>query len=163
MFVLSTKIKINETRPSWLNCALRGNETVYWVSIGQQWFVLGGTISQNKDALVGNWWCLVSIWRYWLVLVCTGSLGQCWAVLFWYLVVLGQYRAVLLGIRWYWVSIGGLWLYIDSATQLLRSRSGALLTQYRAHSFFNRFVMKLANREEKPRNHQQISRNGSEN
>ena len=30
----------------------------------------------------------------------------------WYLVVLGQYELVLLGIRWYWVSIGLLSLYI---------------------------------------------------
>ena len=32
-----------ETRSSWVNCALRGDEAVYWVSIGQQWLVLGGT------------------------------------------------------------------------------------------------------------------------
>ena len=30
----------------------------------------------------------------------------------WYLVVVGQYKLVLLGIRWYWVSIGLLCLYI---------------------------------------------------
>ena len=30
----------------------------------------------------------------------------------WYLVVLRQYKLVLLGIRWYWVSIGLLCLYI---------------------------------------------------
>ena len=30
----------------------------------------------------------------------------------WYLVVLGQYNLVLLGIKWYWVSIGLLCLYI---------------------------------------------------
>ena len=29
----------------------------------------------------------------------------------WYLVVLGQYELVVLGIRWYWVSIGLLCLY----------------------------------------------------
>ena len=33
------------TRLSWLNCALRGDEAVYWVSIGQQWLVPGGTES----------------------------------------------------------------------------------------------------------------------
>ena len=32
-----------ETRSSWLNCALRGDEAVYWVSIGQQCLVFGGT------------------------------------------------------------------------------------------------------------------------
>ena len=30
----------------------------------------------------------------------------------WYLVVLGQYNLVMLGIRWYWVSRGLLCLYI---------------------------------------------------
>ena len=30
----------------------------------------------------------------------------------WYLVVLGQYKLVLLGIKWYWVSIRLLCLYI---------------------------------------------------
>ena len=28
------------TISSWLDCALRGDEAVYWVSIGQQWLVL---------------------------------------------------------------------------------------------------------------------------
>ena len=32
-----------QTGPSWLNCALQGDEAVYWVSMGQQWLVLGGT------------------------------------------------------------------------------------------------------------------------
>ena len=34
-----------ETRSSWLNCALRGDEPVCWVRIGQQGLVLGGTES----------------------------------------------------------------------------------------------------------------------
>ena len=29
-----------KTRSSWLNCALRGDETVFWVSVGQQWLLL---------------------------------------------------------------------------------------------------------------------------
>ena len=33
------------TRSSWLNFALRDDEPVYWVSIGQQCLVLGGTES----------------------------------------------------------------------------------------------------------------------
>ena len=37
--------KDNVNRSSWLDCALRGDEAVYWVSIGQQWLVLGGTES----------------------------------------------------------------------------------------------------------------------
>ena len=27
-------------RSIWLNCALRGDEAVFWVSVGQQWLVL---------------------------------------------------------------------------------------------------------------------------
>ena len=45
---------------------------------------------------------LVSIWCYWV------SMGRYWLVLW----VLGQYNLVLLGIKWYWVSIGLLCLYI---------------------------------------------------
>ena len=37
------------TRSSWLNCALRDNEAVYWVSIGQY-----------KSVVVCNWWYWVS-------------------------------------------------------------------------------------------------------
>ena len=47
--------------------------------------------------------------RYWLILCGTGSV---WGGAGWYLVVLGQYELVLLGIKWYWVSIGLLCLYI---------------------------------------------------
>ena len=35
-----------------------------------------------------------------------------WSDTDWYLVVLGQYNLVLLGIKWYWISIGFLCLYI---------------------------------------------------
>ena len=31
---------VKQTRSSWFNCALRGDEAVYWISIGQQWLVL---------------------------------------------------------------------------------------------------------------------------
>ena len=34
-----------QTRSSWLNCALRGDEAVYWAIIGQQWLVLADTES----------------------------------------------------------------------------------------------------------------------
>ena len=37
----------------------------------------------------------------------------------WYLVVLGQYKLVLLGIKWYWVSIGLLCLYIENYGDLV--------------------------------------------
>ena len=36
---------LQEARLSWLNCALRGGEAVNWVSLVQQWLVLGGTES----------------------------------------------------------------------------------------------------------------------
>ena len=38
--------EVGGTRSNWLNCALRGNEYVYWVSIGQQWLILGSTESE---------------------------------------------------------------------------------------------------------------------
>ena len=41
--------KIMQTRSSWLNCALRDDEAVYWVSIGQY-----------EAVAVGNWWYWVS-------------------------------------------------------------------------------------------------------
>ena len=47
--------------------------------------------------------------QYWLVLGGTGSVE---GVTSWYLVVLGQYNMALLGVKWYWVSIGLLCLYI---------------------------------------------------
>ena len=55
----------------WLNCALRVDEAIYWIGIGHQWLVLGGT----ESVWGGNWcywvsgghWCLyilnkVEIW-----------------------------------------------------------------------------------------------------
>ena len=45
-----TQVKINtKTRSSWLNCALRDGEAVYWVSIGHY-----------EAVAVGNWWYWVS-------------------------------------------------------------------------------------------------------
>ena len=42
--------KLTKTRSSWLNCALRGDKAVYWVSIGQQWWhSLGQTESLNPS------------------------------------------------------------------------------------------------------------------
>ena len=38
-------LKIIRTRFSWLSCALRGDEAVHWVGMGQQQLVLGGTES----------------------------------------------------------------------------------------------------------------------
>ena len=35
-----------------------------------------------------------------------------WGVTGWYLVVLGQYGALLVGTWWYWVSIGRYWLVL---------------------------------------------------
>ena len=52
---------------------------------------------------------LVSRRQCWLVF---GGPGSVWGGTGWYLVVLGQYGAVLLGIKWYWVGIGLLCLYV---------------------------------------------------
>ena len=43
------QLKIKITRSSWLNCALRDDEAVYWVSIGHY-----------EAVAVGNWWHWVS-------------------------------------------------------------------------------------------------------
>jgi len=49
-FITSTIINISfKTRSSWLNCALRDDEAVYWVSIGHY-----------EAVAVGNWWYWVS-------------------------------------------------------------------------------------------------------
>ena len=53
-------VSIMSTRSSWLNFALRNDEAVYWVSIGQQWLLLGGTK-------------VVYIRQYQLILYGTGS------------------------------------------------------------------------------------------
>ena len=42
------------TRSSWLNCSLRGDEAVYWVSIGQQSLVLGGTEPVRRYRLISD-------------------------------------------------------------------------------------------------------------
>ena len=61
IFSLKVHIKIisiyekDWTRSSWLNCALRFNEAVYWVSIGQQLLVLGGTGSVWGDEFTDPW------------------------------------------------------------------------------------------------------------
>ena len=47
-FVIYFQIKY-KTRSSWLNCALRDNEAVFWVSIGHY-----------EAVAVGNWWYWVS-------------------------------------------------------------------------------------------------------
>ena len=46
---------VKQTRSSWFNCALRGDEAVYWVSIGQQWLVYSGTgVSMRRYQLVND-------------------------------------------------------------------------------------------------------------
>ena len=50
-----------------------------------------------------------SLGRYWLIHVGTGSVEGGTG---WYLVVLVQHGAVLIGTWWYWVSIGRYWLVL---------------------------------------------------
>ena len=78
------------------------------------------------------------MWRYWLVL---GGTWSIWGVTGWYLVVLGQYRAVLVGNFWNWDSIGRYWLVLGGtgtvwgSTGSLRGGIGqylVVLGQYRA-------------------------------
>ena len=56
-----------------------------------------------------NWLIHDNTGRYWLVF---GGAGSVWGGTGWYLVVLGQYNLVLLGIKWNWVSTRLLCLYI---------------------------------------------------
>ena len=56
-----------------------------------------------------NWLIHDNTGRYWLVF---GGDGSVWGGTGWYLVVLGQYNLVLLGIKWNWVSTRLLCLYI---------------------------------------------------
>ena len=52
---------------------------------------------------------LVNIGRYWLVF---GGTGSVWGSTGWYLMILGQFNLVLIGIELYWVNKGLLCLYI---------------------------------------------------
>ena len=80
------------TRSNWLNCVLRGDDVVYWVSIRQQWFILGS--GQCRVFICLYMTKKVEIWSG----VTNASQTD---------------RQTLK----------------DRATQLLRSRSGALITQ----------------------------------
>ena len=53
----------------------------------------------------------VSVGRYWLAHSGTGSV---WSGTGWFLVILGQYGAFLVGNWWYWISIGRYWLMKDA-------------------------------------------------
>ena len=88
----------------------------YWDSIGRYGLIVLG---QYGAELVDTLW--VSTGRYWLVL---GGTGSVWGGTGCYLVVLCQYNFVLLGIKWYCVSIGILCLYI------LKQKSGDLVGCY---------------------------------
>ena len=48
------KRKVKKTRSVWFNSALRGDEAVYWVSIGQQWLVLIVVLRQDKAVPINS-------------------------------------------------------------------------------------------------------------
>ena len=50
--------------------------------------------------------------RFWLVHGCAWSV---WGDAGWYMVILGQYNLVLLGIKWYWVCKMLVPVYIEKA------------------------------------------------
>ena len=52
------------------------------------------------------------------------GIGSVWCGTGWYLVVLGQNNLVLLGIKWYWVGIGLLCLYVLKKVEI---RSGVTI------------------------------------
>ena len=66
-------------------------------------------LGQYGAVLVGTWWYLVNMGRYWLVY---GGTRSVWGGTYWYMVVVGQYNLVLIGIKWYLVRKVLLCLYI---------------------------------------------------
>ena len=68
-------------------------------------------LGQYTTVLVGTWWYWVIRRRYWLTLWYWDSIEQYWLIYdgtgsvwvntCWYLVVLDQYRAVVVDTRWY--------------------------------------------------------------
>ena len=57
----------------------------------------------------------VSRRRHWLVF---GGAGSVWGGTGWYLVILGQYNLILLGIKWNWVTTRLLCLYILKKSEI---------------------------------------------
>ena len=55
---MQSHIKLESVRSSWLNCALRGDEAVYWVSEGQQWLA----VLYQYRALLGQWRALMPLY-----------------------------------------------------------------------------------------------------
>ena len=82
-----------EKLSSWLNSALQDDELYKVIPDGTWWcWVSIGCYRLIHDG-IGD-----SIGRYWLVL---GGSGPVWCGTDWYLVVLSQYGAVLVGTWWY--------------------------------------------------------------
>ena len=72
-----------------------------------------------------NWLIHDNTGQYWLVF---GGAGSEWGDTGWYLVALGQYNLVLLGIKWYWVSKVLLCLYILEKVEIWSSVTDASQT-----------------------------------
>ena len=89
------------TRSSWLNCALRDDETVNWVSIGHY-----------EAVAIGNWW-------HWV------SRGHLCLYISYKVEIWSDVTDALLTD---WLTVTNVTTLKDSATQL-RYKSGALLTQ----------------------------------
>ena len=62
-------LNVDVTRSSWLSCALRGDEAMYWVSI---WYLLGCT----KSVYDGTGWILMALGQY-------GACMPLYKVFFW--------------------------------------------------------------------------------
>ena len=57
-FITSTIINISfKTRSSWLNCALRDDEAVYWVSIGHYEAVAAGDVTWSVEGIHAFIYC----------------------------------------------------------------------------------------------------------
>ena len=76
-------------------------------------YLVGSTLRyemiDHQMITVGTSWYWVTMGWYWLVLGDTGSVEGGTG---WYLVVVGQWRTVLVATWWYWVNMGRYWLLL---------------------------------------------------
>ena len=99
-------VKTMKTRPSilWLTHQMSRKNGNYLVGSA-----LRCEMINHQMITVGTSWYWVTMGWYWLVLGDTGSVEGGTG---WYLVVVGQWRTVLVATWWYWVNMGRYWLLL---------------------------------------------------
>ena len=120
-----------KTRSSWLNCALRDDEALYWVSIGQQWLVLGST-----ESLWGSSWCYWVSRGHW----CLYILKKCYRCLkterLWKLLILMRRIGALVTQLWCPV------LYLSQTILLFRALCSSWFTVH-CNYLPNKHIIKI--------------------